>query len=83
MNEDLQQQVISLENEIIKEELKINNTENRDAKFVRKSLSVIESDLKYLSIVANGAPLEKKQNMKIMEFLRIHYENMWNLSLPA
>ncbi len=83
MNEDLQQQVISLEKEIIKEELKISNTEKKDAKFVRKSLSVIESDLKYLSIMANGAPLEKKQNMKIMEFLRIHYENMWNLSLPA
>jgi len=83
MNEDLQQQIISLENEIIKEELKISNTEKKDTKFVRKSLSVIESDLKYLSIVANGAPLEKKQNMKIMEFLRIHYENMWNLSLPA
>jgi len=83
MNEDLQQQIISLENEIIKEELKISNTEKKDTKFVRKSLSMIESDLKYLSIVANGAPLEKKQNMKIMEFLRIHYENMWNLSLPA
>ena len=83
MNEDLQQQIISLENEIIKEELKISNTEKKDTKFVRNSLHVIESDLKYLSIVANGAPLEKKQNMKIMEFLRIHYENMWNLSLPA
>ena len=83
MNKDLQQQIISLEKEIIKEESKINNTENKDAKFVRKSLSVIESDLKYLSIVANGVPLEKKENMKIMEFLRIHYENMWNLSLPA
>jgi len=44
---------------------------------------VIESDLKYLSIVANGVPLDKKENMKIMEFLRIHHENMWNLSLPA
>jgi len=83
MNKDLQQQIISLEKEIMKEELKISNTEKKDAKFVRKSLTVIESDLKYLSIVANGAPLEKKQNMKIMEFLRIHYENMWNLSLPA
>jgi len=83
MNEDLQQQIVLLENEIIKEELNISNTEKKDGKFVRKSLSVIESDLKYLSIVANGAPLEKKQNMKIMEFLRIHYENMWNLSLPA
>ena len=83
MNEDLQQQIILLEKEIIKEELKISDTEKKDTKFVRKSLSVIESDLKYLSIVANGAPLEKKENMKIMEFLRIHYENMWNLSLPA
>jgi len=83
MNKDLQQQITSLEKEIIKEELKIGNTEKKDTKFVRKSLSVIESDLKYLSIVANGVPLEKKENMKVMEFLRIHYENMWNLSLPA
>ena len=83
MNKDLQQQIKSLEKEILKEELKISNAEKKDAKFVRKSLSVIESNLKYLSIVANGVPLDKKENMKIMEFLRIHHENMWNLSLPA
>ncbi len=83
MNKDLQQQIKSLEKEILKEELKISNAEKKDAKFVRKSLSVIESDLKYLSIVVNGIPLDKKENMKIMEFLRIHHENMWNLSLPA
>jgi len=71
MNKDLQQQITSLEKEIIKEELKIGNTEKKDTKFVRKSLSVIESDLKYLSIVAN-ATLNLEMN-RIKSRLEVTY----------
>jgi hypothetical protein len=39
--------------------------------------------LKYLSILANGAPIDKNEDRKIMDFLRIHYDYMKKLSIPA
>ncbi len=57
-------------------------TQRSDDATVSKSLAAMDSDLKYLSIVVNGAPIEKKVDMKTREFLRIHLENMWKLSLP-
>ena len=50
---------------------------------IKKSLHSLDSDLKYLSIIANGAPIDKNEDRKIMDFLRVHYENMRNLSLPV
>ena len=50
---------------------------------VKKSLHQLESDLKYLSILANGAPIQKNEDRKIMEFLRIHYNYLQKLSVPA
>ena len=41
---------------------------------IKKSLYQLESNLKYLSILANGAPISKKDDRKIMDFLRIHYD---------
>jgi len=80
MNKDLQQEIKTLENEIMREEYKIiENTNNGDTKSMKKSADTIHSDLKYLSIITNGAPIDPKQNMKIREFLRIHYENLWRM----
>ncbi|MFB5605121.1 MAG: hypothetical protein ACE5R7_02400 [Nitrosarchaeum sp.] len=50
---------------------------------IKTSLNRLDSDLKYLSILANGAPLDKKEDRKIMDFLRIHYDYMQKLSVPA
>jgi len=58
-------------------------TQKSDDDAISKSLTVIDSDLKYLSIVVNGAPIDKKVDRKTREFLRIHFENMWKLSLPS
>ena len=58
-------------------------TLNSDDDAVSKSLAVIDSDLKYLSIVVNGAPIDQKVDRKTREFLRIHFENMCKLSLPS
>ena len=49
---------------------------------LKKSLSQLESNLKYLSIIANGAPINRKDR-KIMDFLRIHYNYLQKLSIPA
>ena len=84
MNEDLQQEIKTLQNEIVREENKIIDYQNNDdSKSMKKSIATIHSDLKYLSIIANGAPIDPKQNMKIREFLRIHLENLWRIRIPV
>lgn len=83
MDNDLQQEIIKLQNEIIREENKINDFTNRDNKSVKKSIETIHSNLKYLSIIVNGAPIDAEQNMKVREFLRVHFENLWRIRIPA
>ncbi len=84
MRRDVRQDIKTLQAEIINDESKIIEI-MYDGKYdlVRKCLSKIESDLKYLSIIANGAPIDKNEDRKIMDFLRIHYENIHNLSLSV
>jgi len=50
---------------------------------IKKSLYQLESNLRYLSILANGAPINKNEDRKIMDFLRIHYNYLQKLSVPA
>ena len=84
MNKDLQQEIKTLQNEIVREENKIiDYTNTDDTKSLKKSIETIHSDLKYLSIIANGAPIDAKQNMKIREFLRIHFENLRRMPIPV
>lgn len=84
MRRDIRQDIKSLQSSIINEETKIIEYMHQEQyEEVRKCLFRLESNLKYLSILANGAPIDKKEDRKIMDFLRIHYENMRNLSLPA
>jgi len=84
MNKDLQQEIKTLQNEIVREENKIIYYANTDdTKSMKKSIETIHSDLKYLSIIANGAPIDAKQNMKIREFLRIHFENLRRMPIPV
>ena len=60
--------------------IKWNSYDSLEVASLRKQL---ESNLKYLSILANGASIDKNEDRKIMDFLRIHYENLQKLSLPA
>lgn len=84
MNKDLNQEIKKLKEEIIKEENKVNKSQQNDASVsITKSLGVIDANLKYLSILINGAPIDKKVEMKVREFLRLHYENVCKLSLPT
>ncbi len=83
MDVKLHQEIEELKKAIrVEEERVAFATLNSDGDAVSKSLAVIDSDLKYLSIVVNGAPIDKKADRKTREFLRIHFENMWKLSLP-
>jgi len=84
MDNTLHQEIERLKKAIKAEEERVAlATQNSDDDTVSKSLASIDSDLKYLSIVVNGAPIDKKVDRKTREFLRIHLENMWKLSLPS
>jgi hypothetical protein len=84
MQPDIRQDIKDLENDILRIEdnilefLRLNYDEG-----IKKSLRKLESNLKYLSILANGAPIEKNEDRKIMEFLRTHYIYLQKLSVPA
>ena len=74
---DLEKDVLQIEDNI-EEFLRLNYNEG-----IKKSIRQLESNLKYLSIIANGAPIDKKEDRKIMDFLRTHYNYLQKLSVPA
>ena len=75
--QDLEDDILHVEENVI-EFLSLNYDEG-----IKKSLSQLESNLKYLSIIANGAPINRKEDRKIMDFLRTHYNYLQKLSVPA
>jgi len=74
---DLEKDILQIEDNII-EFLRLNYNEG-----IKKSRHELESNLKYLSIIANGAPIDKKEDRKIMDFLRTHYNYLQKLSVPT
>ncbi len=84
MQSNIRQDIKNLEDEILRVEENIVKFlgVNYD-KGIKRSLHQLETDLKYLSIIANGAPIEKNEDRKIMDFLRIHYNYLQKLSVPA
>jgi len=81
---DIHEEINSLELEIVNEENKINQAIKDDnTAAVRKSLAIIDADIKYLSIIANGAPIDEKEDLRIRKFLITHFENKRKLSLFA
>ncbi|KEQ56073.1 hypothetical protein AAA799N04_01505 [Marine Group I thaumarchaeote SCGC AAA799-N04] len=84
MQADVRQDIRQLENEILQLESSIVEFMNyKHQTEIKKSLHRLESDLKYLSILANGAPIDKKEDRKLMDFLRIHYNYLQKLSVPV
>ncbi len=84
MNIELLKEVERLKEAIRAEEENVAlATQRSDDASVSKSLASIDSNLKYLSIVVNGAPIDKKVDRTTRDFLRIHFENMCKLSLPS
>ena len=84
MQANIRQDIKNLETDIL--QIEDNIVEFLGANYdegIKRSLHQLESDLKYLSILANGAPINKKEDRKIMDFLRIHYDYLQKLSVPA
>jgi len=84
MRREIREDIRNLQKEILQlEEKIIEQTRVGYDSGLKKTMSQVESDLKYLSILANGAPIDKKEDRKIMDFLRIHYEKLRKISVPA
>ena len=78
------QEIKNLEKEILKIEDNISEFLKLDyAEGIKKSRKQLESNLKYLSILANGAPVDKDEDRRLMDFLRVHYDYLQNLSVPV
>ena len=84
MQIDLRHDIDNLENDIMMIENNILDflRQNHDQE-LKKALRELKTDLKHLSIIANGIPLDKIENRKIMDFLRNHYNQLQKLSVPA
>ncbi len=84
MQADVRQDIQNLENDILQIEasiiefLRLNHDQE-----LKKALHELKSDLKHLSILANGAPLDKTEARSTMDFLRTHYNHLQELSVPA
>jgi hypothetical protein len=84
MHNDLHQKLTNLEKDILQIENKMIEFERMKYEDgIKKSIQRLESDLKYLSVLANGAPIDKNEDRRIMDFLRIHYDNLQKLSSPT
>ena len=83
-NDIIYSDILNLEKDILHiEETLVEFLNLKYEKGIKKSLHQLESNLRYLSILANGAPINKNEDRKIMDFLRIHYDYLQKLSVPA
>ena len=77
-----QQEIKNLEKEILKIEDNISEFLRLDySEGIKKSLKQLESNLKYLSVLGNGAPIDKNEDRELMNFLRIHYDYLQKMSV--
>jgi len=84
MQNDVRQDIRNLESEILQiEESIIDFLRLSHDQELKKALHELKSDLKHLSIIANGAPLDKTEARKTMDFLTTHYNRLQELSIPA
>ena len=84
MQNDIRQDITNLENDILQiEDSIIEFLRSNHDKELKKALHELKSDLKHLSILANGSPLDKTEARKTMNFLTTHYNHLQELSIPA
>ena len=84
MQKEIRKDIKNLENDILRiEDTMIEFLRLSYDEGIKNCIRQLESDLKYLSILANGAPIDKNEDRKIMDFLRTHYDYLQKLSVPA
>jgi len=84
MQDDVRQDIRNLESEILQiEESIIDFLRLSHDQELKKALYELKSNLKHLSIIANGVPLDKTEVRKTMDFLTTHYNHLQELSVLA
>ncbi|MCV0372296.1 MAG: hypothetical protein K5793_01905 [Nitrosarchaeum sp.] len=82
MQTDIRQNIQTLKNDILKIENDIEEFLKFDyIKGVKQSIHQLELNLKYLSVIANGAPINKAEDRDVMEFLMTHYIRLQKFTL--
>ena len=84
MTTDLSQNIENLKKDILRLEDNIEEFSRlRYNEGIKRSVFQIQSNLKYLSVLANGAPIDKNEDRKIMNFLQVHYDYLKKISIWA
>ena len=82
MTSDIRQNIENLEKDVLR--LEDNIAEFPSSRYGEGIKKVtIKSNLKYLTILANGTSIDKNEDREIMDFLRIHYNYLKKLSVTA
>lgn len=82
MQADIRQNIQTLKNDILKIENDIEEFLKFDyTKGAKQSIHQLELNLKYLSVIANGAPINKAEDRDVMEFLMTHYIKLQKFTL--
>ncbi|PIW33160.1 MAG: hypothetical protein COW27_01690 [Nitrosopumilales archaeon CG15_BIG_FIL_POST_REV_8_21_14_020_37_12] len=82
MQTDIRQNIQTLKNDILKTENDIEEFLKFDyIKGAKRSIHQLELNLKYLSVIANGAPIDKTEDRDVMEFLMTHYIKLQKFTL--
>ena len=80
MQHDIHHNIQNLKDDILHIEDNFNEFSKLNySQGIKESLHQLESNLKYLSILANGAPIDKDEDRHIMDFLRTHYDYLHKL----
>ena len=70
-NDKIYSDILNLEKDILHiEETLVEFLNLKYEEGIKKLLHQLESNLRYLSILANGAPINQNEDRKIMDFLR-------------
>ena len=84
LTKDLHEEIKELKREIIHQEHLVNQAiVQGKSDDVKKGLDRIDSDIKYLSIISNGAPIDKQEDNEIRRFLIKHFQIKRNLTVFA
>lgn len=81
MKYDLTEKIKNLENDILRLEENIEEFSRLNYyEGIKKTIPQIQSNLKYLSVLVNGASIDKEEDKRIMYFLSSHYSYLKKLS---
>ena len=84
LTKDLHEEIKELKREIVRQEHLVNQAiVQGKSDDVKRGLERIDSNIKYLSIISNGVPIDKQEDNEIRKFLIKHFQIKRNLTVFA